>query len=78
MTKKELEYQLVEQQKIIDAHKARIKAQNEAAKEKWETVSCRLPAGTKKRIKAQGLSLNGIIKATVLAELDRLESKTKI
>ena len=75
MTKKELEKQLADQQKIIEAQKARIKAQNESAKERWETVSCRLPVGTKERIKAQGLTLNGIINATVLAELDRLEKR---
>ena len=34
-------------QEIMDEHKAKVKAQNESAKERWETVSCRLPKGTK-------------------------------
>ena len=37
-------------QEIMDEHKAKVKAQNESAKERWETVSCRLPKGTKERI----------------------------
>lgn len=75
MTKAEMEKQLQEQQKIIDAHKARIKSQNEKAKENWETVSCRLPNGTKDRVKALGLTMNGLINSSLLSELDRLESK---
>lgn len=72
-TKAELEKQLEEKQKIIDEHKARIKAQNESAKERWETVSCRLPKGTKARINALGLTINGIINDSVLAYLDCME-----
>lgn len=75
MTKAEMEKQLREQQKIIDAHKARVKSQNEKAKENWETVSCRLPSGTKKRVKALGLTMNGLINSSLLSELDRLESE---
>ena len=56
MTKAEMEKQLKEQQEIIDKHKKRIKEQNEKAKENWDTVSCRLPSGTKDRIKALGLT----------------------
>ena len=47
---------------------------NDAAKEKWDTVSCKLPKGTKDRIKAQGLSINGYINKLVLEDLDRLEN----
>lgn len=73
MTKAELEKQLEEQQKIIDKQRKRVKTQNEKAKENWDTVSCRLPKGTKERIKALGLTVNGIINDSVLKELDRLE-----
>lgn len=85
MTKSELERQVKEQQEIIEKqakeqqeliekHKAKVKAQNESAKDRWDTVSCRLPVGTKKRIEEQGLSINGLINKLVLAELDRLEN----
>ena len=70
-----MEKQLKEQQEIIDKHKKRIKEQNEKAKEKWDTVSCRLPSGTKDRIKALGLTVNGLINSAVLKELERIENK---
>lgn len=73
MTKAEMEQKLKEQQEIIDSQKKRVKDQNEKAKENWDTVSCRLPKGTKDRITAQGLTVNGLINTLVLAELDRLE-----
>lgn len=73
MTKAEMEKQLQEQQKIIEKQKKRIKTQNEKAKEKWDTVSCRLPKGTRKRITDKGLTANGLINSLVLNELDRLE-----
>lgn len=75
MTKAEMEKQLQEQQEIIDRQRKRIKEQNEKAKEKWDTVSCRLPRGTKDRIKALGLTVNGLINSAVLKELDRIENK---
>ena len=53
--------------------KNRIKAQNESAKNRWETVSCRLPIGTKARITAAGETVNGLINKLVLAELARIE-----
>lgn len=73
---------------MLEKYKKRIKAQNEAAKENWDIVSCRLPKGTKKRIKALGLSVNGVINKSVLSflecmeeerkeELDRLEAPTE-
>lgn len=73
MTKAEMEQKLKEQQEIIDSQKKRVKSQNEKAKENWDTVSCRLPKGTKDRIIAQGLTINGLINTLVLAELDKLE-----
>lgn len=75
MTKAEMEKQLKEQQEIIDKHRKRIREQNEKAKENWDTVSCRLPSGTKDRIKALGLTVNGLINSAVLKELDRIENK---
>ena len=59
---------------MLEKYKKRVKAQNEAAKENWDTVSCRLPKGTKDRIKALGLTVNGLINDLVLAELERLEN----
>lgn len=61
-----------------EQRKARIKRQNEAAKNKWETVSCRLPKGTKKRVERAGKTLNGLINQLIIAELDRLESRTAL
>ena len=73
MTKAEMEKQLKEQQEIIDRQRRRVKNQNEKAKENWDTVSCRLPKGTKERITEKGLSINGFINSLVLEELERLE-----
>lgn len=73
MTKAEMEKQLREQQEIIDRQRKRIKDQNEKAKEKWDTVSCRLPSGTKKRITDKGMTVNGFINFLVLKELERME-----
>lgn len=75
MTKAEMEKQLKEQQEIIDKQKERVKTQNEKAKENWDTVSCRLPKGTKDRIKALGLTVNGLINDVVLRELNTMENK---
>ena len=73
MTKAEMEKQLREQQEIIDRQRKRIKDQTEKAKEKWDTVSCRLPSGTKKRITDKGMTVNGFINFLVLKELERME-----
>ena len=77
MTKAEMEKKLKEQQEVIDSQKKRIREQNKAAKEKWDCVSCRLPSGTKDRIKALGLSVNGFLRASVEERLDRLETERK-
>ena len=73
MKKAELEEKLREQQEIIDKQKARIKTQNEKAKENWDTVSCRLPKGTRKRITDKGMTVNGFINTVVLEKLAELE-----
>lgn len=49
------------------------KRQNEYIKDNYDRVSVTLPKGTKDRIKALGLTVNGIINDVVLAELERLE-----
>jgi phosphoketolase len=64
-----------ELKKREEQRKARVKRQNEAAKNKWETVSCRLPKGTKARVERSGKTLNGLINQLIIAELDRLESR---
>ena len=75
MNKKDLERKIAEQQELIDRQKRRAKNQNEKAKENWDTVSCRLPKGTKERIAKKNLTVNGLINSLVLKELDRLESE---
>lgn len=62
---------------MLEKYKKRVKAQNEAAKKNWDTVSCRLPKGTKDRIKALGFTVNGFINDLILAELERLENCDK-
>ena len=49
-------------------------AKKEAKKEKCDRISAILPKGTTERIKALGLSVNGLINSLVLAELERLEN----
>ena len=49
------------------------KRQNEYIKDNYDRVSVTLPKGTKDRIKALGLTVNGIINDLVLTELERLE-----
>ena len=63
--------------KMLEKYKKRIKTQNEAAKENWDMVSCRLPKGTKNRIKALGLSVNGVINKSVLSFLESAEKEHK-
>lgn len=55
----------------------RARRQNEKAKENWDIISCRLPKGTKERIQANGLTVNGTINAAVLSYLDDLERKAE-
>ena len=60
---------------MLEKYKKRVKAQNEAAKKNWDTVSCRLPKGTKDRIKALGLTVNGVINDSVLSFLEQEENE---
>ena len=61
---------------IAEKARERARKQNEAAKNNWDCITCRLPKGTKERIQAQGLTINGIVNQLVLAELERLETST--
>ena len=62
-----------EKQKLENLNK-RYKKQNEAIANKYDRVSSTLPKGTTERIKALGLSVNGLINSLVIAELERLEN----
>ena len=61
---------------IAEKARERARKQNEAAKNNWDCITCRLPKGTKERIQAQGLTINGFVNQLVLAELERLETST--
>lgn len=61
---------------IAEKARERARKQNEAAKNNWDCITCRLPKGTKERIQAQGLTINGFVNGLVLAELERLEAPT--
>lgn len=61
---------------IAEKARERARKQNEAAKNNWDCITCRLPKGTKERIQAQGLTINGFVNELVLAELERLEAST--
>lgn len=61
---------------IAEKARERARKQNEAAKNNWDCITCRLPKGTKERIQAQGLTINGFVNQLVLAELERLEAST--
>lgn len=60
---------------IAEKARERAKKQNEAAKNNWNCISCRLPKGTKDRIQALGYTVNGFLNIIVLAELERLEAE---
>ncbi len=64
-----------EKQKL-DRLNERYKRQNKAIGEKYDRVSATLPKGTKKRIEALGLTVNGFINDLVIKELERLETGT--
>ena len=61
-----------EKKKLENLNK-RYKKQNEAIAKKYDRVSATLQKGTSERIKALGLSVNGLINKLVLAELERME-----
>lgn len=60
---------------IAEKARERAKKQNEAAKNNWDCISCRLPKGTKDRIQALGYTVNGFLNIIVLAELQKLEAE---
>ena len=64
MTGKEAQKRIVKQ----------YKRQNEYIKGNYDRVSATLPKGTTERIKALGLTVNGLINDLVLTELERLEN----
>lgn len=60
---------------IAEKARERAKKQNEAAKNNWDCISCRLPKGTKDRIQALGYTVNGFLNIIVLTELEKLEAE---
>lgn len=60
---------------IAEKARERAKKQNEAAKNNWDCISCRLPKGTKGRIQALGYTVNGFLNIIVLSELEKLEAE---
>lgn len=60
-------------QEMLDKYKERIKKQNNAIKENYDRVSATLPLGTVDRIRALGLTINGVINDSVLTFLDCAE-----
>lgn len=65
----------MDEKKMIENYKSRVKRQNEKAKENYDRISVMLPKGTKDRIQAQGLTINGFVNQLVLDKLDELENK---
>lgn len=68
------EVQKMDEKKMIENYKSRVKRQNEKAKENYDRISVMLPKGTKDRIQAQGLTINGFVNQLVLDKLDELEN----
>lgn len=64
----------MDEKKMIENYKSRVKRQNEKAKENYDRISVMLPKGTKDRIQAQGLTVNGFVNQLVLEKLDELEN----
>lgn len=64
----------MDDKKMIENYKSRVKRQNEKAKENYDRISVMLPKGTKDRIQAQGLTINGFVNQLVLDKLDELEN----
>lgn len=64
----------MDEKKMIENYKSRVKRQNEKAKENYDRISAMLPKGTKDRIQAQGLTINGFVNQLVLEKLDELEN----
>ena len=66
----------MDEKKIIENYKKRIQKQNDRIRESYDRISVTLPKGTKNRIQAQGLTINGFVNQLVLTELERLEAQT--
>lgn len=64
----------MDEKKMIENYKSRVKRQNEKAKENYDRISVMLPKGTKDRIQTQGLTINGFVNQLVLDKLDELEN----
>lgn len=64
----------MDEKKMIENYKSRVKRQNEKAKENYDRISVMLPKGTKDRIQAQGFTINGFVNQLVLEKLDELEN----
>lgn len=64
----------MDEKKMIENYKSRVKRQNEKAKENYDRISVMLPKGTKDRIQAQGLTINGFVNQLVLDKLNELEN----
>lgn len=64
----------MDEKKMIENYKSRVKRQNDKAKENYDRISVMLPKGTKDRIQAQGLTINGFVNQLVLDKLDELEN----
>lgn len=64
----------MDEKKMIENYKSRVKRQNEKAKENYDRISVMLPKGTKDRIQAQRLTINGFVNQLVLEKLDELEN----
>ena len=64
----------MDDKKMIENYKSRVKRQNEKAKENYDRISVMLPKGTKDRIQAQGFTINGFVNQLVLDKLDELEN----
>lgn len=62
---------------MLDKLRIRIRKQNEASKDNWDAISCKLPKGTKDRIKKHGYTVNGLINEAVKVFLDTLEETDK-
>lgn len=58
---------------MIANYRARIKRQNEAIKKNYDRISVTLPKGTIDRIKALGLTINGVANNSILEYLNYAE-----
>lgn len=63
----------MDEKKIIENYKKRIQKQNDRIRKSYDRISVTLPKGTKDRIQAQGLTINGFVNQLVLDKLDELE-----